>query len=164
MKDTQKQVIIIAAMSKNRVIGLGDGMPWDVPEEYKQYREFVRGHAIIMGRRTFEIFGSELPATTTPVVVSRSADLDQVRVVGSFDEAIQHACSLNEKVFVAGGTKIYEQGLDVADEMYLSEIKGDFTGDTRFPEFDTKTWKIAEESDHPKFVFRRYVRATDGGS
>lgn len=151
-------VIIIAAMTKDRVIGQGDGMPWDISEEYEQYLSFVRGNAIVMGRRTYEIFGSELPETTTPVVVSRTADLDGITVVASFEKAIAHAQSLGEQVFVAGGTSIYEQGLEVADEMYLSEIKGQFEGDTFFPEFDVTDWEVVEEADHSEFIFRHYVR------
>jgi dihydrofolate reductase len=61
-------------------------------------------------------------------------------------------------VFVAGGGSIYAQALPLADEMYLSTIKGDFEGDAYFPKFDAAEWMITEERDEPEFVFRKYRR------
>ena len=151
-------MIIISAMSKDRVIGRGDGMPWDVPAEYDQYLRFVSGQAVIMGRKTYEIFGSDLPAGTSPIVISRSAVIDGARVTQSLTEALSVADGLHKQVFVAGGSSIYSQAIGLADEMYLSTIKGDFTGDAYFPEFDSKNWKIVEQRDEPDFVFRHYRR------
>jgi len=152
-------VIVISAMSENRVIGSGDGLPWDVPAEYEQYLRFVGGQTIVMGRKSFEIFAPDLPEGTTAIVVSRSAAIDGVRVVASLEEALSVAEGLGKTVFVAGGGSIYAQAVPLADEMYLSTIKGDFEGDTYFPEFDADEWELVEERDEPEFVFRRYRRA-----
>src|SRR5829696_3455294 len=111
-------------MSTDRVIGRGDGMPWDVPEEYAQFLRFVRGQTIIIGRRSYEIFGDGLTSAHT-VVVSRSArGLPGVVVAPSVEEAVGAAESFGKTVFSAGGASIYAQTIPLADTMYLSYIKG----------------------------------------
>ena len=151
-------MIIISAMSKDRVIGNGDGMPWNVPDEYEQYLGFVGGNTVIMGRKTFEIFGKDLPATTDVVVITRQSQITGVKVASSFPEAVTIAASLGKPVFVAGGASVYEQALPLAEEMYLSTIKGEFEGDAWFPEFDPDQWELIEQRDERDYVFRIYRR------
>jgi dihydrofolate reductase len=151
-------MIIISAMSENRVIGARDGLPWDVPAEYEQYLQWIRGQTVIMGRKSFEIFAPDLPEGTTAIVVSRNAELPGVRVARSLEEALSVAERLGKTTFVAGGGSIYAQAIPLADEMYLSTIKGEFEGDITFPEFDADDWELVEERDEPEFVFRRYRR------
>ena len=151
-------MIVISAMSKDRVIGSGNGMPWNVPAEYQQYLRFVSGQTVIMGRISYEIFGPDLPEGTTAIVISRSATIDGVTVVKSLEEALAFAEGIGKTVFVAGGGSIYSQAVPLAAEMYLSTIKGDFEGDAYFPEFDANDWEITEERDEAEFVFRRYRR------
>lgn len=151
-------MIIISAMSENRVIGRGAGMPWNVPQEYEQYLRFVRHNTVVMGRKSYEIFGPDLTDETTVVVVSRQAKIDDVKVVSSLADALAWAESLGKTVFVAGGASIYQLAIPVADEMFLSTIKGTFEGDSYFPEFNEEVWRITEERDEPEFVFRKYQR------
>lgn len=153
-------MIIISAMSENRVIGSGHGMPWSVPEEYQQYLRFVSGNTVLMGRKTYQIFGEDLPTDTTAVVVSRSAAFDGVTVVPSFEAALEAANTSGNPIFIAGGSSIYEQAIPVASEMYLSTIKGDFSGDAYFPDFNADDWNIAEERNEAAYVFRKYRRRT----
>lgn len=151
-------MIIISAMSSNRVIGAGNGMPWNVPEEYQQYLDFVRGNTVILGRKSWEIFGADLTEANA-IVVSRSVtDSENAEVASSLDTALELATTYPGEAFVAGGSSIYEQAIPLADAMYLSTIKGDFEGDSFFPEFDESNWNIVEERDHQNFVFRRYQR------
>ena len=152
-------MIIISAMSADRVIGSGDGMPWNVPAEYQQYLGFVSGQAVVMGRKSFEIFGPDLPEGTAVFVITRSAAIEGATVASSLEDALTAARDTGKTVFVAGGGSVYAQALPVADEMYLSTIKGDFEGDTRFPEFAVEDWEVLEERDEPDFVFRKYRRA-----
>ncbi len=151
-------MIIISAMSENRVIGSGHGMPWSVPDEYQQYLNFVSGNTVVMGRKTYEIFGADLPQDTTAIVISRSATIDGIRVVSSLEKALNFADEIGKPVFVAGGGSIYVQAIPLADEMYLSTIKGHFEGDTYFPEFDEQDWEVIDEQDHSDFVFRNFRR------
>ncbi|QDV70876.1 Dihydrofolate reductase [Rosistilla carotiformis] len=151
-------MIIISAMSEDRVIGSQNGMPWNVPAEYQQYLDFVAGQTVIMGRKTYEIFGKDVAPETSLIVVSRSTELDDIPVAKSFDEAIAMAKALGKEIFIAGGSSIYEQAFDVADQMYLSTIHGEYRGDAYFPAFDTDQWQVVETREQPQFTFRRWKR------
>ena len=100
-------IIIIAAMSTDRIIGSGDGMPWHVPSEYQQYLEQVSGQSIIMGRKSFEIFGPDLRGTGTELfVLSRTqAEISGRTGYRSLEEAIAAAeregVGLNERAEVS---------------------------------------------------------------
>jgi dihydrofolate reductase len=151
-------VIIIGAMTRDRVIGSGDGMPWDVPEEYAQFQRFIDGQTVIIGRRSYEIFGDSLTSEHTVVVSRSAAAIRGAVVVPSVEEAARTAASFGRTVFSAGGASIYEQTLPLADAMYLSYIKGDYTGDAYFPRFDERLWRVERRDDHPRFelvVYRR---------
>jgi dihydrofolate reductase len=152
-------VVIIGAMSAERVIGSGDGMPWDVPEEYARFLRFIEGQTVIIGRRSYEIFGKGLTSAHT-VVVSRSAGkLPGAGVaVTSVEDALRTAGSFGGTVFSAGGASIYAQTLPLADTMYLSYIKGHFTGDAYFPAFSDREWAVDRREDHPRFEFVVYKR------
>ncbi|RMG18551.1 MAG: hypothetical protein D6730_22650 [Bacteroidetes bacterium] len=145
--------IIIAALSYTHVIGTPDGMPWQVPEEYAQYLAFTRDQTVIMGRRTWEIFGQDLRSRHT-LVVSRSLPARQgIEVYASLEAALEAAGKLGREVFIAGGASIYRQSLSLADRMYLSFIKGQFEGTAYFPAFDLTQWKITQQEEHPRFEF-----------
>jgi len=149
---------IIGAMSTNHVIGSGDGMPWDVPEEYAQFLRFIEGQTVIIGRRSYEIFGEGLTSAHT-LVVSRSAGrLTGAEAVPSVEDALRKAETFNKTVFSAGGASIYAQTLPLADTMYLSYIKGTFTGDAYFPAFSEADWAVDRFEDHARFEFIVYRR------
>jgi dihydrofolate reductase len=151
-------VIIIGAMSTDRIIGSGDGMPWEVPEEYAQFLRLIDGQTVIIGRRSYEIFGEGLTSAHT-VVVSRSAGkLPRAIAVTSVEDALRMAESFEKTVFSAGGASIYAQTVGLADTMYLSYIKGHFTGDAYFPAFSDREWAVDRREDHPRFEFVVYRR------
>jgi dihydrofolate reductase len=157
-------LIIIGAMSTDRIIGSGDGMPWEVPEEYAQFLRFIDGQTVIIGRRSYEIFGEGLTSAHT-VVVSRSAGkLPRAVAVPSVEDALRTAGSFDRTVFSAGGASIYAQTVGLADTMYLSYIKGHFTGDAHFPAFSDREWAVDRREDHPRFEFVVYRRIQDGSS
>ena len=156
-------MIIISAMSKDRVIGSGEGMPWSVPAEYEQFLEFIRGQTVIIGRRSHEIFGPDLTSAHN-IVVSRSVNArssvesDHAIVCSSVEEAIETGEAIGKSVFSAGGASIYAQTVPLADTMYLSYIRGDFEGDAYFPAFDQSEWNVGERTDHGEFEFVVYRR------
>jgi dihydrofolate reductase len=151
-------VILIAAMGRNRVIGSGSGMPWSVPEEYRQFLDFIDGQTVIMGRRSWSVFGPDLTSRHN-IVVSRSAtDLEGARVARDIPSAIRLGEQLGGTLFVAGGAQIYAQTLPLAGAMYLSYIKGEFEGDAYFPEFDRSEWEVTRREDHAEFEFVVYER------
>ena len=150
---------LIAAMTRGRVIGKGNAMPWRIPEEFKHFRKLTTGHTLIWGRKTFESVG-RLPKRNI-VVVSRSLPegTEGVDVCRTLDEAIRKAQSYGKEVFIAGGAEVYRQALPLADRLYLSYVKKDYEGDAYFPEFDAREWEVVREEDHPEFVFVVYERS-----
>lgn len=149
---------IISAMSENRVIGQGAGMPWDVPEEYSQYLELTRGTTVLMGRKSFEIFGGESTAANL-IVLSRSPQpLAGAIVCPNLPAALGAAAVFGLPIFSCGGASVYRQTIPLASEMLLSIIKGQYSGDAYFPTFDAFEWQVAEERDEERYLFRRWVR------
>lgn len=152
------ELILISAMTRDRIIGRASGLPWDLPDEYAHFLAQVRGHPVIFGRRSWEIFGGDLP-DSPKIVVSRSArDLPGAEIAGGVEEAIERARRHGDRVFCAGGATLYAQCLSRATAMYLSFVKEDHDGDTRFPEFDPGAWTIAKVEDHGAWEFRVYTR------
>lgn len=138
------RISIIAAMAKNRVIGIANTLPWRLPEDLKHFKDLTLGHHILMGRKTYESLGRPLPGRTS-VVITRSQDLQApgCLVANSIDEAVA-ACDQDNEIFFIGGENLYRQALAVADRIYLTEIKADFAGDAWFPEFDFGLWHETE--------------------
>ena len=132
---------IIAAMAKNRVIGIANTLPWRLSEDLKHFKALTLGHHILMGRKTWESLPGKLPGRTS-VVITRSGDLQAPGciVVNSIEEAIA-ACGGDDEIFFIGGANLYRQALNVADRIYLTEIQAEFKGDAWFPEFDTNLWQ-----------------------
>ncbi len=149
---------LIAAHSQNRVIGRGDWMPWDVPDEYAHYLELIRDKTVLMGRRSYEIFGDDLTSRHA-VVVSRSvSELPGATVCPDLESAIAAAKATGLTVCVCGGESIYEQTIPRVDEMLLSTIFGEFEGDTYFPEFDESQWEVQRREEHEGWEFVHWVR------
>lgn len=138
---------IIAAMARNRTIGINNTLPWRIPEDLKRFKALTMGHRIIMGRKTFDSIGKPLPGRTT-VIVTRNRGLPVPAgclVTHSLEEAIA-ACAGNLEVFVAGGAELYAQALSLADTLYLTELQQEVDGDAHFPEFGRSVWQeIARE-------------------
>jgi dihydrofolate reductase len=150
-------IIVIAAMSADGVIGRGDGMPWDVPAEYAQYLAQVSEETMIMGRRSFEIFGRDIPRARK-IVVSRSRpSFPDAEAAGSLAEAIELARQTPRRIFIGGGASIYREALECADRMHLSVIHGQFRGDTYFPEFDRDRWTVARHEVREGYDYFEYV-------
>lgn len=150
------RVVIISAMSRERWIGLGERMPWSDPAEYQHYLSLVQGAPMLFGRRSYDIFGHDLPGQDRFVLTRDPSRVAPPGVaVSSFAEGLEKAAG--RRMFIAGGAGLYRAGLAHADAMYLSEMKGDFDGDTAFPAWGPE-WAVAHEVDHPTFVFRVWRR------
>lgn len=141
---------LIAAMARNRVIGLHNRLPWRLPADMKRFRELTTGHTIVMGRKTFDSLARPLPNRTNIVVTrDRAFRPDGATVAHSVEDAIARA-GADREIFVIGGEQIYRQTLPVADRLYLTLVDSDFDGDAWFPEYDAKEWKeIASERHRP---------------
>ena len=135
---------LIVAVAHNRVIGVGDRIPWRLPEDMKHFKQTTTGHPIIMGRKTWESFPKRpLPDRTNIVITRNSAfTAEGATLVPSLDEAIETAQQSpgNEETFVIGGAQVYAQALPLVDRMYMTEVDSAFDGDVLFPEYPSAHW------------------------
>ena len=160
-------ITLVVAMGMNREIGVDNQLPWHLPKDLKHFKEITSGHPIIMGRKTYESIGKPLPNRTN-IVVSRKNDWfeEGILIVGSLKEAIKFAKKLDEKIFIIGGGNIFEQTMDIADKLEVTEIKTTIEADTFFPKIDPKIWTKTEEICHEKdeknnfdFCFQTFEKA-----
>lgn len=134
------------AVAKNGVIGREGKLPWHLPEDLKRFKAITTGHAVVMGRKTWESIGKPLPNRRN-IVLTRDPAYPLppgVERHGSLDEALA-ACraSGQEKVFVIGGASLFKEAYGRADGAFITWIDREVPGDTFFP-FDEKAfapWK-----------------------
>ena len=138
---------LVAALARNRVIGVGNRLPWRLPEDLRRFKRLTMGAPVIMGRKTRESIGRPLPGRRNIVVTrERDATWEGCVVAHSLDEALALADDAAE-AFVIGGAELYAQALPRADRLHLTLIDADYAGDAWFPEFDAAAWReVARES------------------
>lgn len=147
-----KRVLLVAAVARNRVIGAGPDIPWRIPGEQAEFKKLTLGHALVMGRTTYESIGRPLPGRTT-IVLSRDPAYDpghpEVRVARSMLDALARAATLPEgEVIVAGGAQVYADAMGLASELVISEVPLEPEGDALFPVIDPAVWF---EADRERF-------------
>ena len=128
-------MIAIAAMSPQRVIGSAGTIPWHISEDLRFFKRTTLGHAIVMGRKTYESLGKPLPGREN-LVVSRTATLDGVRVFRSLSEIVEPTDG--RQLYVIGGAELYVALLPRCSEILLTRVSIDVAGDTWFPEFENE--------------------------
>jgi dihydrofolate reductase len=156
---------LIVAVAENGVIGRGGTLPWHISADLKRFKQLTMGHAIIMGRKTWESLGRPLPGRRS-IVVSRNPHFSAAgaAVVTSLDAALQLAADDSE-VFVIGGASLYEEALSKADRLYITRVLANVDGDTCFPAVGFSQWRMVEakpeETDASsglRYRFERYER------
>lgn len=156
---------LIAAMTENRVLAKDGEMPWHLPADLKHFQQHTRGHACIMGRKTFEAMDGPLPGRTN-VVITRDENWSAAGalVAHSLDEALDLAGD-DPQPFVIGGAEIYGLALPHVQRMELTIIHATLEGDVFFPEFDEQHWDMVAERRHEPgernayaMTFRTYER------
>ncbi len=153
---------IIAAVSKNGVIGKNGDIPWHYPEDLKHFKETTTGHPVIMGRKTFESLPEDyrpLPGRENIVLTRSGVENDEVTEAGSLEEAYSKAAEESEEAFVIGGESVYRQSLPEADRMILTRVHDEFDGDTYFPEWDESKWEEVGRDEREEISFVRYTRS-----
>jgi dihydrofolate reductase len=154
-----QDIIIIAAMAENRVIGRDNRLPWAVREDLLHFKELTTGFPCIMGRKTWD----SLPRRPLPrrpnLIISASLKTapEGARVFPSLPEAIGF-CAGYEKVFICGGASIYREALPYANKMELTVIHGQYEGDAFFPEIDPRVWKKNGALDSEICAFVTYTK------
>jgi dihydrofolate reductase len=133
------ELVLIAAVARNGVIGDGEKMPWHLPEDLAHFRRATQGCPVIMGRRTWDSLPPKfrpLPGRRNIVVTRNPAwQAEGAEAVASPEAALARVTGV-ARVFVIGGVALFEGALPLADTLMLTEIDRDFEGATRFPDFD----------------------------
>lgn len=150
--------IIIVAMTKKNVIGKDNTIPWHISDDLKLFKKNTINNTIIMGRKTYESIGKPLPKRNNIIVSSKLRSKDKIKVCGTFEKAVELAENLGKDIFFTGGNQIYKSALKIADYIYLSLVKGNYSGNVFFPEYDKKKWKIINTQEYDKFTFIKYKK------
>jgi dihydrofolate reductase len=144
------KISIIAAVADNYAIGKANNLPWHLPADLKHFRQLTTGHAIVMGKRTFESLPKG-PLSNRKNIVLTSVMSEGVNEgyfeADSLEDAV-YLCEHEEKVFIIGGATVYKQSVNKVDTMYITWIHNDFSADTYFPEIDFNEWKEVNREDH----------------
>ena len=150
------RIAIVVARARNGTIGRDNGLPWHLPEDLKHFKATTTGHAILMGRKTFDSIGRALPGRRT-IVITRDPGwrFEGCERAGSLAEAIATASRpgsdpaiATDEVFVVGGAQIYREALALADRIVMTEIDADVDGDAFFPDLDPATWREHARAAH----------------
>jgi dihydrofolate reductase len=154
------QVILIAAVARNGVIGDHGTIPWHVPADFAHFKATTTGHFLVMGRTTFESIGRVLPGRTT-IVLSRdpSWTANGVLRAPSLDSALSLAQAVAEDVvYVAGGAEVYREAMHLADVQLISEIPLEPPGDAFYPDLDPDLWVEVAREPREGFELVRWER------
>ncbi|OGH85416.1 MAG: hypothetical protein A2493_01695 [Candidatus Magasanikbacteria bacterium RIFOXYC12_FULL_33_11] len=153
---------LIAAISENNCIGKDNALLWDIPEDMKHFKNVTFGHIVLMGRNTWE----SIPEKFRPlpnrknIVITRDMNYEVpegVEIYSSIDEALERY--KNENVFIIGGSSIYKQTIEKAEQLFITEVHKVVDGDVFFPEIDKNLFKEIEREKHEGFDFVLYIRS-----
>ncbi|MFI5306055.1 MAG: dihydrofolate reductase [Polyangiales bacterium] len=155
----RKPLMMVAAMTKNRVIGKDGGIPWHHSEDSKHFRRVTQGHAVIMGRATYDSIGKPLPKRRN-IVISRAASLQLpgCEVTSSLAAAIELAREHDDEPCVIGGADIYAAALPFATRLVLTYLDEEHEGDRYFPAIDPADWIEQERRRGDGLTFVTLVR------
>lgn len=144
-------ITIVVAMGLDNEIGADNKLLWHLSADLKNFKEITTDHPIIMGRKTYESIGKPLPNRTN-IVISRRKDWfeEGILIVGSVKEALKFAKKIDEQIFIIGGGKIYEQTLDLTDQLKVTLVKTQLKAEVFFPKIDEKIWIKTEEICYEK--------------
>ena len=161
----KQRITIIAAAASNNALGKDNKLIWHLSKDLQHFKTLTNGHAVIMGRKTFESMPRALPNRTN-IVITRQSDYqaENITVTSSLSEALTIAKN-DPRPFIIGGGEIYKQSMSVADEIELTRVHANFDADTFFPEINSHQWKevwreehAADEKHAHAFTFLRYKK------
>lgn len=147
-------------MDARRVIGFRGDIPWHYRQDMRHFSRITRGHAVIMGRATYDSMGKPLPKRRNIVVTrNRTLSLPGCDICHGLEEAIALARQHDPLPFVIGGTRLYRDALPLASHLYLTLVPGEHEGDTFFPDFDAAAFEEVERREGEEgLVWRTLLR------
>ncbi|MGN6531543.1 MAG: dihydrofolate reductase [Ginsengibacter sp.] len=141
----------ILAASENNIIGIKNGLPWRLPNDFKYFKNKTWGMPVIMGRNTYESLKKDLPGRINIVLTKKKNwNPKNVFVTHEIDEAIKKANESDAReIFIIGGGDVFKQTMDKVNRIYLTRVHTEVEGDTSYPELDTSKWKLIKEQAFP---------------
>jgi dihydrofolate reductase len=169
-------IIIVAAVAENGVIGRGNALPWRLKSDMAHFRALTMGKPVVLGRKTFASIGKPLAGRTT-IVISRDENFSAPGIVVAPNFAAALATARGDAlrrnaaaIIVAGGADIYVQALPFATRLIITEVRKRVDGDARFPAIDAKLWRETARSeqkpgpqDEADFAFVTYQHVVNAG-
>lgn len=156
------ELVSVAAVADNLVIGRDGELPWDsLPEDKQQYRARIADAPVILGRRTFESMLDDLPGRAQIVLsrTEREYDIETAYHAGSVEEAVDIAASLGaETAYVIGGADVYALFQPHLDRMVLSRVPDEYDGDAYYPEWNPDDWELVDETPFAGFTVEEWER------
>jgi dihydrofolate reductase len=154
------QIIGIAAVARNGVIGADGDIPWRIPEDWRRFQRLTMGQVLVMGRKTWDSIGRPLSGRTTYVLTrDRMWRGEDVYAVPFLDEALAQAAAREpETIFVAGGGEVYRAAWDRLTGLEITEVDAEPEGDVTFPTIDPGEWAETARDARDGFAFVTYRR------
>lgn len=159
-----RNISLIAALSQNHVIGDQNKLPWNLPNDLKNFREITLNKTIVMGRKTLESIGRALPKRRN-IVLTRDTNFkfEGVEIINNFKEILNLQ---DPEIMIIGGEEIYKLFLPYASKLYLTQVDIKIKGDAFFPEFNKNQWELVKSEGHKKdaehlydYIFTEWRRA-----
>jgi dihydrofolate reductase len=145
----KKDITLIAAASENHTLGKDNQLIWYIPEDLKRFKRLTQGHAVIMGRKTFESLPKALPNRKNIILTHNpNYRAEGGVVVHSIEEALKAAAD-DPQPFIIGGGEIYSLFLPIAQTIELTRVHAMFDGDAFFPNLNPDQWEIVQEENFP---------------
>ncbi|HZG19680.1 MAG TPA: dihydrofolate reductase [Herbaspirillum sp.] len=141
------QLTIVVATDLNNGIGINNTLPWRLPEDLAHFKRTTSGHAILMGRKTFESIGRPLPNRRN-IVITRNADWQHAGVESATSLQAAAALAGDAPAFIIGGAQIYAEALPLVDRLIITRIASSFDCDAFFPAIDEQRWQETAREEH----------------
>ena len=158
-------IILIACVAENGVIGRKGGLPWYLPVDLKHFKERTMNNTVVMGRKTFdsilERIKKPLPNRKNIVVSRQNMSVDGVTFCSSIDDALSEARNFGKEIYIIGGQTIYEQTIHLANRLEITRVYGVFEGDAFFPRIDESWIEVGREDGEEngvRYSFLTYRR------
>ena len=137
-----KKITIIAAVSKNNVLGKNNKLIWHIPDDLKRFKKLTLGHSVIMGRKTFESIAKPLPQRKN-IILTRNQNYKAkgTLIAHNVKEALNF-CENDNQPFIIGGGEIYKLFMNISNKIELTRIHKSYNGDAFFPEILEEKWKL----------------------
>jgi dihydrofolate reductase len=149
----------IVAMTPDRIIGRDGTLPWHLPDDLAFFKKTTSGHAIVMGRKTFDSIGRPLPKRQN-IVITRDPHWSHEGVDVIHDPAeLSSIVRVPGEVYIIGGAEIYQAFLPLMDALLITHVDDSYPGDTRFPEYDSAFPSAEVVQEHQDFTVKLHKRA-----